>query len=232
MFNFRSTEKELLDADYIPEKELYRNLRELDFINKWLGGYSISFSALKKVLTKDRAFTLVDIGSGGGDTLKRISAWQKKTGFQLNLYGVDIKPVCIVYAETNAPDSDIHFICDNYKNVYRHIPRLDIIHASLFCHHLSAQEIIDLIGFARLHGAVLVINDLERNGLAYYMIKFLTRVFSRSYLVKNDAPVSVARGFRKIEWIDMIEKAGAVRYSVKNRWAFRHEVIIYPGLDI
>ena len=50
MFKSRSTEKELLDQEEIPEQDLFQNLRELDFINHWLGGYDISFSALKSVI--------------------------------------------------------------------------------------------------------------------------------------------------------------------------------------
>jgi hypothetical protein len=84
-----------------------------------------------------------------------------------------------------------------------------------------------LIQFAKKHKAILIINDLERNRFAYYAIKYLTKFFSKSYLVKNDAPLSVLRGFKKTEWIEMIQLAGAKNYSVKNKWAFRHEVIVY-----
>ena len=84
-----------------------------------------------------------------------------------------------------------------------------------------------MIQFAQKNNAVLIINDLERNVIAYYAIKFLTAIFSKSYLVKNDAPLSVLRGFKKGEWLDMILKSGAKKYSVKNKWAFRHQVIVY-----
>jgi hypothetical protein len=87
---------------------------------------------------------------------------------------------------------------------------------------------VELIRFSLQRKAVLIINDLERNALAYYLIKLLTRLFSKSYLVKNDAPLSVSRGFRKNEWLELIRRAGAVKYSVKNKWAFRHEVVVYP----
>ena len=52
MFKERSYKKELLDGDHIPEEDLYQNLKELDVINNLLGGYSMTFSALKKVLKK------------------------------------------------------------------------------------------------------------------------------------------------------------------------------------
>lgn len=235
MFKSRSNQKELLDQEEIPAEDLYRNLRELDFINQWLGGYAVSFAALKKVIQPGsrpgKSYKLVDIGCGGGDTLKRISRWAKRAGLQLDLYGIDIKPVCIDYARANVKDDQVLFICDDYRNFFRHVPQADIIHACLFCHHLSENDLIELIRFALKNRSILVVNDLERNPLAYYSIKWLTRLFSRSYLVKNDAPLSVLRGFTKKEWESIMEKSGAARYSVYNRWAFRHEVIVYGNTE-
>lgn len=227
MFKYRSDKKELLDGDNIPQADLFQNLKELDTINHLLGGYNITFSALKQIVEKNKSYTLVDIGCGGGDTLKRINTWKNKLGLQLNLVGVDIKPICIQYAEQQNKNSNTKFICDDYRNSFKHVPDIDIIHACLFCHHLSEQEIVELIQFTLSHKSILVVNDLERNPIAYYAIKFLTKLFSKSYLVKNDAPLSVARGFKKQEWISVIEKAGATNYSVKNKWAFRHQVIVY-----
>ena len=227
MFKFRSQKKELLDQEEIPSADLFQNLRELDFINHWLGGYNISFDALKKVIKPGNPYVLADIGCGGGDTLKRIHQWNKKAGYQLALYGVDIKPVCITYAQENLKGASVELICDDYRHIFNHLKQVDIIHACLFCHHLAEHQLVELVQFALRNKSVLVINDLERNPLAYYSIKWLTQLFSKSYLVKHDAPLSVLRGFKKEEWTAILEKAGAVNFSVRNKWAFRHEVIVY-----
>lgn len=227
MFRHRSLQKELLDGDAIPPEDLFQNLRELDFINHWLGGYSISFGAFRKVLEKGRHYRIVDIGCGGGDTLKRIAVWNRNRHYDLALYGVDLKSDCITYAECNLNGLGVRLICDDYRNVYQHIDAVDIIHACLFCHHLTDAELQGLIRFAMDHHAILIVNDLERNALAHYSIRFLTKLFSKSYLVRNDAPLSVLRGFTKKEWVRILENAGAKRYSVRNKWAFRHEVIVY-----
>jgi len=227
MLKQRSYVKELLDADDIPKEDLFQNLKELDTINTLLGGYNITFSALKKVIQAGKTYTLVDIGCGGGDTLKHIDKWAQKNKQSIHLVGVDIKPVCIEYATTNSANKSITYICDDYRNVFDHLKQVDIIHACLFCHHLSESELIELVRFAEKNKTTLIINDLERNAVAYYAIKILTTLFSKSYLVKNDAPLSVARGFKKQEWLAILGKSGAKNYSVKNKWAFRHEVIVY-----
>lgn len=226
MFKFRSYEKELLDQVEIPEHDLFQNLRELDFINHWLGGYSISFSALKSIIKPQNQYSFVDIGCGGGDTLKRIKKWRTKHGCSIDLHGVDLKQVCVKYAESNPENTGINFICDDYKNIYQHVKQIDIIHACLFCHHLPEDELVSLVRFAVDNKSILIINDLERNPLAYYSIKWLTALFSNSYLVKNDAPLSVLRGFKKKEWLSILKQSGANHYSVKNKWAFRHQIIV------
>jgi len=227
MLKYRSYTKELLDGDNIPEKDLFLNLKELDTINKLLGGYNISLSALNKIIQPNESYRLVDIGCGGGDTLKHIYTWTERSKKNIALVGIDIKPVCIEYATENTKDLPIEYICDDYRQLYKHTEKVDIIHACLFCHHLDEAQLVELVSFALKHKAILVINDLERNPIAYYSIKWLTGLFSKSYLVKNDAPLSVARGFKKNEWTSILLKAGATDFTVKNKWAFRHEIVVY-----
>lgn len=227
MFKERSSKKELLDADNILDEDLYQNLKELDVINALLGGYKMTFSALEKVLDKDKKNTIVDIGSGGGDTLKRIYKWNQTKKYDLLLCGIDLKQTCINYSIGINANPEINFICDDYRNIYKHLPQVDIIHACLFCHHLTDMEIIELIKFSQANKSTLVINDLERNAFAHYSIKYLTHFLSNSYLVKNDAPLSVLRGFKKNEWKRLIQESGANFYTIKYKWAFRYEIIIY-----
>ena len=229
MLKYRSDKNELLDGDHIPHEDLFQNLKELDTINTLLGGYKISLSALNTVIQNEKPYTLVDIGCGGGDTLKYIFKWNKNAKKNISLVGIDIKPVCIKYATSNTAALPIRYICDDYRCLYKHESSVDIIHASLFCHHLTEEQLIELVKFALKHKAILIVNDLERNPIAYFSIKWLTQLFSKSYLVKNDAPLSVARGFKKREWEVILSKAGAINFTIKNKWAFRHQVIVYEN---
>ena len=219
----------MLDSDSLPMEALEQNLRELHTINKLLGGYAITFNAMDKVISPDSPSTVVvDIGCGGGDTLKELHGWGLRKNKMLQLHGIDILPGCISYSQKNvSTTTGVRFFCDDYRNAIRHVPRFDILHASLFCHHLSNDEITELIRFALDNKVILIINDLERNPVAYYSIKMLTKLFSSSPLVKNDAPLSVLRGFKKYEWRNLLQNSGAKKYTIKNRWAFRHEVIVY-----
>ena len=73
----------------------------------------------------------------------------------------------------------------------------DYAHSALFLHHFRDQEIVSLLGeMRRVASRGIVVNDLERHPIAYHAIRVLSRIFIRSPIVRNDAPLSVRRGFR------------------------------------
>jgi 2-polyprenyl-3-methyl-5-hydroxy-6-metoxy-1,4-benzoquinol methylase len=233
MFKDRSYQKEMLDASYISKHLLWQNLKELEFINTYLGGHKITKGALNcllPILKNKSMVTIADIGCGGGDSLKALHHWFAKNKIEAQIIGIDLKQDCIEYASNNCHKfSNINLRCDDFRNVFDKTQRVDIVHASLFCHHFTEPEIIDFIKICNAQNAIFVINDLERNAIAFYAIQLLTKWFSNSPLVKHDAPLSVRRGFKKKEWKSMLESAQIVNYRLKNKWAFRHQLIIYPN---
>lgn len=229
-FKIRSSQEEYLDNKDIPVGDLYRNLHELDVINTYLGGYQVSLRGLRQILASRKDIhNILDIGFGGGDSIKQMARYAQKLKRQLFFYGVDLKQDCLTYAAKNLSElKNKQLICDDYKNIPPELLcKVDIIHCSLFLHHLTDEEIIELFKFCKEHGCVVLANDLHRNWLAYYSIKFLTALFSKSWLVKNDACLSVLRAFKKRELLTLLKRAGFKNYSVKWSWAFRYILIAY-----
>lgn len=223
-FQFRSYEKEHLDNDDISTEDLYRTLVELDIINKYLGGYKATLDGMQAILNTQKPIrNILDIGFGGGDFMKQLSKFAEKRNLSMFFYGVDLKMDCINYAEKNlASLQNKELICDDYRNIAPELlEKIDIIHCSLFLHHLTDEEIIGLFKFAKAHHCMILANDLHRHWLAYYSIKFLTALFSKSWLVRDDACLSVRRAFKKKELESLLQQAGYTKYSVKWSWAFR-----------
>ncbi len=237
----RSLQKELLDADGIPFEDIAENMRELDVINRLLGGHAISLRGLAALIEADTTrLTVCEIGSGGGDNLRAISDYCKQKNIQTELIGIDIKKECIDHAKQRNKDMKASWICSDYKLVTFGNALPDIIFSSLFCHHFTKPEIAEMLRWMMANSTKgFFINDLHRHPLAWYSIKWITAIFSRSYLVKNDAPLSVARGFTKAEWKDILKQAGIKQYSIQWKWAFRHLIVVPktaaavpgPGLD-
>ena len=77
----RSYKKELLDDSGIPFADIRQNMKELNTVNKYLGGHKITISGIKKIITGQtpgRPVTICEIGCGGGDNLKAIEAYCSK----------------------------------------------------------------------------------------------------------------------------------------------------------
>jgi len=103
----------------------------------------------------------------------------------------------------------------------------DIFFSTLFCHHFKENELVYQLRWLRENAVMgFFINDLHRHPLAYHSIKLLTRLFSKSYLVKNDAPLSVLRGFSRSEWKQLLNNAGINKFELKWKWAFRWLIIV------
>jgi 2-polyprenyl-3-methyl-5-hydroxy-6-metoxy-1,4-benzoquinol methylase len=224
-FKKRSYQKELLDRDDIPFADIKRNMQELDFINRNLGGHDITLDGIVALVQKGAVFNkslhIVEIGCGGGDNLRAIKEWALYIKLPVTLSGIDINPECIAYAREQKQNSGIQFLCSDYQLV-QFSTKPDIIFSSLFCHHFTDEElIIQLQWMERNSGIGFFINDLHRHLLAYYSIKILTTFFSRSYLVKNDAPLSVRRGFTRKDWHRLFAHAQISSYRCRWRWAFR-----------
>ena len=224
-FTLRSYKKELLDRDDIPFDHIRRNMQELDFINRHLGGHDITLDGIV-ALIKDKAIfnqqlAVMEIGCGGGDNLRAIKEWAAYIKLPVQLTGIDINEECIAFARQQEKNKGIDFIRSDYKLISPD-PKPDIIFSSLFCHHFTDEELLCQLQWMKAHSRLgFFINDLHRHPLAYYSIKILTKLFSRSYLVKNDAPLSVQRGFKRTDWQTIFKKAGIENYHCQWRWAFR-----------
>jgi SAM-dependent methyltransferase len=226
MFEQRSYSAELLDNDDIPVQDLYQNLRELDFINNYLGGHDVVIKAIKKMLAglpKSRKIHILEIGSGGGDNLRAIAKWGKRNGYHFKLTGIDLKKDCTDFAVENSQKFDIEFLTSDYRRApFNQIGKPDIIFNSLFCHHFTDNQLISMLKWMDENTKVgYTICDLHRHPLAYYSIKLLTTLFSKSYLVKNDAPLSVRRSFTKEELNKLLNDANQKEYKIEWAWAFR-----------
>ncbi|MEO6836981.1 MAG: methyltransferase domain-containing protein [Ginsengibacter sp.] len=224
-YKSRSLKKELLDQDDIPFEDIVLNMKELDFINTYLGGHSITISGFKKLLKTRKEISVCEIGCGGGDNLVAIDKFCRRNNVAASFTCIDINTECIAFAKGNTQIENISFIISDYKKVFFNKEKPDIIFSSLFCHHFSEEELVEMLLWMKNNSNIgFFINDLHRHPVAYHFIKMATTLFSKSYLVKNDAPLSVLRGFRKSEWKDLFRRAEIKSYSIKWQWAFRYLV--------
>ncbi len=228
-FKTRSLEKELLDGDHIPFSDLLVNLSELNTIGELLGGHNVTRRGIDSFLRKAppaRPLTIAEIGCGGGDNLFAIHEYLAKKRRSSALTGIDIKEDCIKYAQTSG--LNIEWLCSDYRDVQWPGDKPDIIFSSLFCHHFTNEELVEQVQWLQENSRLgFFINDLHRHPVAYHSIRILTTLFSKSYLVKNDAPLSVKRSFTKKDWAQILSDAGINGYGIRWHWAFRYLICVH-----
>ncbi|MGV3538906.1 MAG: methyltransferase domain-containing protein [Rufibacter sp.] len=237
MFKQRSTEAELMDDLTLATADLRQNLKELEIINRWLGGHAVVRNGLDQLLQhpfsasfSENKLKIADLGSGGGDTLRMVAQWARQRQVKVELTGIDANAFMLDYSAAHSQGyPEIQFRqADVFSEDFAR-QQYDVIICSLFLHHFTDEALAKLLAQLQRQARVAVlINDLHRHPLAYYSIKVLTQLFSRSYLVKNDAPLSVRRAFTKTDWQRILAMAGIENYQLRWKWAFRWQLIFGP----
>lgn len=230
-FTKRSYEPELMDDFSCGGDELKQTLAELKTINRLLGGNKVTTDGLKKLLKNHSSGTIriADVGCGGGDMLHVMQKWGKSTGLDLEFLGIDANPHTIQLAkETFSGNPGIAFEVDDVLRETFYQKPIDIVTCTLFTHHFNDEELKQMFAaFLKKAKVGVVVNDLHRNPVAYYSIKYLTKFFSKSPMVIHDAPLSVQRSFTKRELYRLFEGLGFKKIEISWHWAFRWQVVCW-----
>jgi len=149
---------------------------------------------------------IVDVGSGGGDMLRRIERWARQRGIAVTLTGIDLNPHAARAArEFTAPGSSIEWVTGD---AFSYTGPVDVVLSSLFTHHLSTAEIVS---FLRWSEAVAqrgwFINDLCREPTPYRFFPLLASAMRWHRFVRHDGPVSFRRSFREEDWQRLLAEA-------------------------
>jgi len=234
--SLRSTEAEIMDDLEYSGEMMDRTLYELEVINKWLGGNGVTLGGLKELVRQQdpgREIVIADLGCGRGDMLRLIDLWARKENRLVRLIGIDANPYIIEAAKTNLKEyPKIELVVMNIFSAEFRALKFDIVLGTLFYHHFSNQQLFSF--FHQLNDQVRIghmINDIHRHSLAYHSIKFLTTYFSRSSMVKFDAPLSVLRAFKRKELVEILRNAGLKSFTIRWKWAFRWQVLVYSPME-
>lgn len=230
-FSQRSREKEIMDDLDCSGPVLEQTLRELKTINRLLGGNGVTNRGLSQVVQRfpQDQYSLVDLGCGGGDMIAVMQAWASKKNIPIRFIGADANANTIALAkERQKALSEVHWQVANVFDSTFLEDQVDIATCTLFTHHFTDEELVQLFqGLKQKVRLAIVINDLHRHPLAYYSIKWLTRWFSKSPMVQNDAALSVLRSFKRRDWKSIFEEAGLGKVEIHWRWAFRWQICVY-----
>ena len=225
----RTDKEELMDDFSIGGDLLRDTLDKLENINRWLGGNLMTVKALKKVLKnhpKEQELTIADIGCGHGDILRDVAKFGRKNGYKMKLIGMDANPTAIAYAnELSTEFPELSFKTEDIFSEAFKNRKFDVVLATLFLHHFKEAQLTSFLGNTLKQTKIgIVVNDLHRHKLAYYLFMLLS-VFIKNNMIIEDGLTSVLRGFKRNELVHISNKL-KVKPQISWKWAFRFQWIL------
>lgn len=221
----RSKEKELLDlgSDFYNLNEYTHCQKILFKINTLLGFLSHTKGFLKQFPAN---ISVLDVGCGGGLFVLNLSNYFPQIRFQ----GCDISQDAIQMAEessTRYTANKVLFYRQQQEQLNLPENNVDIILATLVCHHIEDKDLINFFQQAlQISRKAVLINDLHRHIIAYYFYKLFSPIF-RNRLINHDGLISIKRGFTRQEWKLLLEKANIKQFTIKWRFPFCWSVILW-----
>ncbi len=227
---YRSQQQEIMDDAELSGDSLATLLNDLKKVNTLLGGFSITLDGVETLVLnspKTTSLTLLDLGCGDGESLRKCAQFMRKQQRTMKFIGVDMNEHILEIAKEKSNDyPEISYLKLNILEKNQQLPNFDIATCNLFLHHFPEHQIIELLNKLIKQGKRgVVINDLRRSKLAFQLFKIFGLLFMKSKIAKHDGLVSIARAFKRKELKKMAEKLNG-EHIIKGRWAFRYQWLI------
>jgi len=228
---------EMMDDVSITDNRLTAALDNLWWTNKLLGGWAATNAVLDPVLQSHDHLRVLDLGTGGADALVHLVPRAERMGCRLTAVGLDANPAVLAYGqrlvERQLPPSlqrRITLVEGDALALPYDRDAFDVTVAALFLHHFHGADCVRVLReMDRVGRLGAVVNDLHRHVLAYVGIWLLGRLLPTSAMFRNDAPLSVRRGFRRKELCNLARSAEWARADVRWHWAFRYTLSSLPA---
>ena len=224
---------EWMDAGVGTDAEVAEAYRELERVNRWLGGYRASLAPLDRQLRgRPRGMTsILDVAGGDGLFAERLVERLGTDGGPATAWVLDLGRVSTMIAARRAPS---HGRIVPVRGDARRLPfpdqSIDVAHTAAFLHHLGVEDATRVLAeMCRVSRQVVLVNDLVRSWVAAGSIWILSRLMSDSRLIRHDGPLSVLKAFRPEEVVHLARAGGpgvaAFRWRVERTFPYRMTLI-------
>lgn len=155
-----------------------------------------------------RSFSLLDVGCGYGDLLRRIERWARRRGVAARLTGLDQNPWSIRAAQEAMPENTRIRLRAGDVFAYKPDEPFDFIVSSQFAHHLADADLILFLRWQERNARRgWFVADLRRHWFAYHGFPLLARLARWHRFVRTDGQISIARSFTGRDWHAFLELA-------------------------
>ncbi len=187
---------EQMDDPHCDPRKLERTYAQFEQVNALVSGWRFIYGRfIRPYLSRERAFTLLDIGCGGGDLARALQRWAAQDGVTLRVLGIDTNAQAIAYARQQER-SGLSFRAVDSATLCIEGAKFDVIVSNHLLHHLSTSEVCALLNDCQTLSRGLTLHaDIERGPLAYAGFGLLAAPLFHGSFIVPDGLVSVRRSF-------------------------------------
>ena len=225
----RRLEPEWMDDPDVAPRAHRLALAGLARINRASGVARTIWNSIEQVIRDHpgRRVRILDLACGSGDLTVALARLAARRGISIELDAADVSPTALHETSRRAADAGFDVRPHRLSALRDPLPDgCDVIVCALFLHHLTAADATMLLRrMADAARRLVVVNDLERSIGGYLVARVGTRLLSRSPIVHNDGPASVAAAFTLDETRALAAEAGLVDADVRRVWPFRLQLV-------
>lgn len=220
----RSQNKEILDIKIPEQSEFLKVMKRLAWQNRVTGNNFLIYRYLRKLIARNTNVTVADVGTGLGDIPVYIARALSRDGITASITGIDASPEVLELARQQQLPKGVSF---KQESAGSFTDDYDIIIASQMLHHLTSAEVGAFLRTAYAHAKTgIVISDLERNCVVYWLVRFFMYITVADRINRNDGPLSVLRAYTNAELRELLHHAGIENYRIHN-YVLRKIVVIW-----
>jgi ubiquinone/menaquinone biosynthesis C-methylase UbiE len=222
----RTEEAELLDGlDWSPA-ELAQNFRDIERVNRLLGGIHLTVGALARQaepIDGSQDLSVLDVGTGSADIPVGIVQWARRSRRRVSITAVDSREEILDLARDRvAPYPQIRLVKATAPGLPFPDSSFDVATCSLVAHHLGPDSLLQLMReMSRVARHAIIVNDLVRNRAGYEVARILGFLTTRNRLTRNDGPLSIRKSYTVDELCAISEDAGIRVASIEQFALYR-----------
>jgi 2-polyprenyl-3-methyl-5-hydroxy-6-metoxy-1,4-benzoquinol methylase len=211
--------RELMDDPECDLQLLENTYRQFGSINRLLAGWEKVYQRYILPHCKPgQRYTLLDLGSGGGDLAVYIAGLSRKYGQDMQVYATDPDPRAYMYALKNHRLTDVIFLYDTLEKIASAEMEFDFVISNHLMHHLEEDELRAIMETAAgICVKSVIFNDIRRSPVGYALFSTAIRPLFRNSFIIPDGLTSIRRSFTKSE----LERVVPPGWEVKKMFPFR-----------